>query len=217
SRSLPDLRAALLARLRAAQASQPAMALVHQLAARALMVADASVTRGESLVDARRALEQSCIAEAEDLAATQAAVARQAGELVTERGAWIATLSSSGTVRDALLAAKSAGREPRALIAESRPLYEGRALAQTLGEAGIPVWLVVDAALPLLLSQARMVWLGADAVTDQGVMNKLGSYAAALAARGHPVPGFAPAAPPQVLAAGTAGPRGGHGAAAPVA
>jgi hypothetical protein len=27
------------------------------------------------------------------------------------------------------LAAQAAGREPRALIAESRPLYEGRALA----------------------------------------------------------------------------------------
>jgi translation initiation factor eIF-2B subunit delta len=191
SRSLPDFRAALLLELRAAQASQPAMALVHQLAARALMVADASVTRGESLVDARRALEQSCIAEAEDLAATQAAVARQAAELVTERGAWIATLSSSGAVRDALLAAKAAGREPRALIAESRPRYEGRALAETLGAAGIPVWLVVDAALPLLLSQARMVWLGADAVTDHGVLNKIGSFAATLAAREHSVPVYA--------------------------
>jgi translation initiation factor eIF-2B subunit delta len=191
SRSLTDLRAALLAQLRAAQASQPAMALVHQLAARALMVADASITRGESLADARRALEQSCITEAEDLAASQAAVARQAAELLTERGAWIATLSSSGAVRDALLAAQAAGREPRALIAESRPLYEGRALAETLGAAGIPVWLVVDAALPLLLSQARMVWLGADAVTDHGVLNKIGSFAATLAAREHSVPVYA--------------------------
>ena len=36
-----------------------------------------------------------------------------------------------------------------------------------------------------------MVWLGADAVTDQGVFNKLGSYAAALAAREHSVPVYA--------------------------
>lgn len=191
SRSLTDLRAGLLAHLRAAQASQPAMALVHQLAARALMVADGSVTRGESLPDARRALEQSCIAEAEDLTTCQAAVARQAAELLTERGAWIATLSSSGTVRDALLAAKAAGREPRALIGESRPLNEGRALAERLAAAGIPVWVVVDAALPLLLSQARMVWLGADAVTDHGVLNKIGSFAATLAAREHSVPVYA--------------------------
>src|SRR5256885_8266549 len=34
----------------------------------------------------------------------------------------------------------------------------------------------------------RSLWLGADAVTDQGVVNKVGSYAAALAAREHSVP-----------------------------
>jgi len=203
SRSLADFRRALLAQLRAAQASQPAMALVHQLAARALMVADAAVTRGESLPDARRALEQSCFSEAEDLAAAQAATARQAADLLTERGAWVATLSWSGTVRDALLAAHAAGREPRVLIAESRPLLEGRALAEALGAAGIPVWLVVDAALPLLLSQARMVWLGADAVTDHGVLNKVGSFAATLAAREHSVPVYALAPRRKFLPAST--------------
>jgi translation initiation factor 2B subunit (eIF-2B alpha/beta/delta family) len=203
SRSLADLRSALLAKLRVAQASQPAMALVHHLTARALMVADAAVTRGESVADARRHLELSCISEMEDLVATQAAVARQAAELLTERGAWIATLSYSGTVRDALLVAQAAGREPRALIAESRPLFEGRVLAETLGAAGIPVWLVVDAALPLLLSQARIVWLGADAVTDYGVLNKIGSFAATLAAREHSVPVYALAPRRKFLPAST--------------
>lgn len=203
SRSLADFRAALLARLREAQASQPAMALVHQLSARALLVADASVVRGESVADARRHLELSCVTEAEDLAAATAAVAQQAASLVTERGGWIATLSTSATVRDAILAARHAGREPRVLVAESRPLFEGRAMAESLGEAGIPVWLVVDAALPLLLSQARMVWLGADAVTDHGVLNKVGSFAAALAAREHSVPVYALAPQRKFLPAST--------------
>jgi translation initiation factor eIF-2B subunit delta len=36
-----------------------------------------------------------------------------------------------------------------------------------------------------------MLWIGADAVTDQGVVNKVGSYAAALAAREHSVPVYA--------------------------
>jgi translation initiation factor 2B subunit (eIF-2B alpha/beta/delta family) len=35
------------------------------------------------------------------------------------------------------------------------------------------------------------VWLGADAVTEQGVINKVGSFAAALAAREHSVPVYA--------------------------
>ena len=204
SRAPTDLRTALLGWLRGAQAAQPTMALVHQLAARALIVADVSLSRGGAIVDLRRHLEESCQAELSDLAATGRAVAKQALELMGERGVWIATLSASGAVRDALFAAQAAGREPRVLIAESRPLYEGRILASALAARGIPVWLVVDAALPLLLSQARAVWIGADAVTDQGVLNKVGSYAAALAAREHSVPVYALASRRKFLPAATA-------------
>jgi len=191
SRSAADLRGRLLAWLRDAQAAQPTMALVHQLSARALEVADTGLSRGDSPPDLRRSLEESCEAEARDIEASGHAIARRALELLGERGAWIATLSHSAAVRDALLAAALAGRAPRVLIAESRPLYEGRVVARALAARGIEVWLVVDAALPLLISQARMVWLGADAVTELGVVNKVGSYAAALAAREHSVPVYA--------------------------
>ena len=191
SSSAPAFRASLLAWLRGAQASQPSMALVHQLAARALEIADTALARGEPAAGLRTALALSCEAERNDLIAARQALAKQAAVLVTERGGWIATLSESGAVRAAILEAHRAGRAPRVLMGEGRPLFEGRVSAAALGAAGIPVWLVVDAALPLLLSQARMVWLGADAVTDMGVMNKLGSYAAALAAREHSVPVYA--------------------------
>lgn len=196
-------RAALLARLRAAQVAQPTMALVHQLAARALDVADTGVARGDGVADLRDHLVRSCAVERDDLATAQAAVARTAARLVTERGAWIATLSASGAVREAVLEAQRAGREPRVLVGEGRPLFEGRSLAAALAAAGIPVWLMVDAALPLLLSQARMVWLGADAITEQGVLNKVGSFAAALAAREHSVPVYALAARRKFLPAAT--------------
>lgn len=204
SSSAPALRAALLAWLQEAQRLQPTMALVHQLAARALEVTDTALVRGETPAGLRTALALSCEAERNDLRAARAALARQAAVLVSERGGWIATLSASGAVRDALLEAHRAGREPRVLIAEGRPRLEGRRAAAALAGAGIPVWLVVDAALPLLLSQARMVWLGADAVTDQGVINKLGSYAAALAAREHSVPVYALAERRKFMPAATA-------------
>jgi translation initiation factor 2B subunit (eIF-2B alpha/beta/delta family) len=204
SASAPELRRALLGWLRDAQRSQPTLALIHQLAARALEIADTGLARGERPAGLRAALVQSCEAERGDLSAARRGIARQAQALVAERGAWIATLSASGAVREALLEAHRAGRAPRALVAESRPLCEGRALAAALAAAGLPVWLVVDAALPLLLSQARMVWLGADAVTDQGAFNKVGSYAAALAAREHSVPVYALAERRKFLPAGTA-------------
>jgi len=204
SGSPAELRAALLARLRAAQAAQPSMALVHQLAARALGVADTGVARGDRVAELRAHLARSCVAERDDLVAAEAAVAKTAARLATERGSWIATLSASGAVREGLLELQRAGREPRVIVGEGRPLFEGRAMAAALAAAAIPVWLVVDAALPLLLSQARMVWLGADAVTDQGVVNKVGSFAAALAAREHSVPTYALASRRKFLPATTA-------------
>jgi len=199
-----ELRGALLDWLRDAQRAQPTMALVHQLAARALEVADTALSRGDRVADVRRVLEESCAAELADLAVIRRAVVQQSIKLLTGRGAWIASLSSSALVRDSLLAAHDAGREPRALIAESRPLNEGRALAATLAARDIPVWLVVDAALPLVLSQAQQLWIGADAVTELGVINKVGSFAAALAAREHSVPAYALASRRKFLPAATA-------------
>jgi translation initiation factor 2B subunit (eIF-2B alpha/beta/delta family) len=189
------LRAAVLAALRTAQAVQPTMGLVHQLSARMLAVADAAVARSaggsSGVADMRAELGRTIAVERADLAAERAAVAHTASTLITESGAWIATLSSSGAVRDALLATAAAGRRPRALVAEGRPALEGRTLAAALGAAGLPTWLVVDAALPLVLAQATALWIGADAVTDRGVVNKVGSFAAALAAREHSVPVYA--------------------------
>ncbi|NOT35631.1 MAG: hypothetical protein HOP12_15915 [Candidatus Eisenbacteria bacterium] len=196
-------RASLLAFLREAQSSQPSMALVHQLAARALEVADTAALRGVRVAEARASLVASCDAEREDLRASTASVVRQAAQLVERRGAFVATLSASASVREALLEAHRNGMAPRALIGEGRPRLEGRHMASALAKAGVPVWLVADAALPLLLSQAAMVWLGADAITEQGVINKIGSFAAALAAREHSVPVYALATRRKFLPAAT--------------
>ncbi len=185
------LRGALLRWLRAAQAAQPSMALVHQLAARALAVADAAVARGDSPLDLRGHLLASCSAERDDLAAARAAAAKFAADLVPQQDAWIATLSASEIVAGAIGELHARGRRPRVLIAESRPNLEGRAQAAALAALGIPVWIVADAALPILLQQAACVLLGADAVTDQGIVNKIGSYVTALAAREHGVPVWA--------------------------
>jgi translation initiation factor 2B subunit (eIF-2B alpha/beta/delta family) len=200
----PGLRAALLAWLQTAIAAQPTMALVHQLAARALAVADTGITRQAGTAALREELIRTADAERQDLARAREALARQAAAVITERGGWIATLSMSTAVRDAVLAVHRRGLSPRVLVGEGRPGCEGRALATALAAEGVPVWLVVDAALPLLLSQARMVWLGADAVTDHGVINKVGSYAAALAAREHSVPVYALAERRKFIPAATA-------------
>ncbi len=179
------------------------MALVHQLAARALEVADAGVARGDAAPLLREHLERSCAAEREDVARMQADAAGFAVQALGAKGAWIATLSQSGAVLAAFERALRDGRRPNALIGESRPRCEGRELAVKLAALGVPTWVVIDAALPLLLSQATAVWLGADAVTDRGVINKIGSFAAALAAREHSVPVYAIATRRKFLPAST--------------
>lgn len=197
------LRAGLFLWLREAQANQPSMALVHQFAARALSVLNAGLQRADDLPALRRNLTDSCQAERDDLAASLESAAKTAAGTIQRKGAWIATLSHSGAVLAALRLLQTQGREPRALLAESRPGNEGRAMAAALAESGISTLLVVDAALPLLLSQASALWLGADAVTEFGVLNKVGSYAAALAAREHGVPVYAIASRRKFLPAGT--------------
>jgi translation initiation factor 2B subunit (eIF-2B alpha/beta/delta family) len=191
SADAPALRGALLAWLRGAQAAQPSMALVHQFAARALAVADTAVQRGDRASDLRAHLAASCAAERRDLEQAVADAAGLAAQLVTASEPWIATLSASHAVLAALRALERAGRKPRVLVAEARPRLEGRDTARALAAAGIETWLVADAALPLLISQVGAVWLGADAVTERGVINKIGSYTAALAAREHGVPVWA--------------------------
>jgi translation initiation factor 2B subunit (eIF-2B alpha/beta/delta family) len=68
------------------------------------------------------------------------------------------------------------------LVGESRPRTEGRALAAALAAAGLPVTLVVDAALPGSLDARSTVLLGADRLTEADVVCKVGAYALALAA-----------------------------------
>jgi translation initiation factor 2B subunit (eIF-2B alpha/beta/delta family) len=200
----PELRAGLLQFLRGCQAAQPSMALIHHLAARALEVADTGVRAGEATPKLREQLAASCAAEREDLGKAQRDAAAFAGRLLPGTGGWIATLSASGAVGEAFRRAQADGRKPRALIGEGRPRFEGRELARALANAGVPSWLVVDAALPLLLSQCALLWIGADAVTERGVLNKIGSYGAALAAREASVPLYAIATRRRFLPAATA-------------
>ncbi len=204
SPSAVALREALLAWLRGAQGGQPSMALVHQLAARALAIADTAAGRKESPLDLRQSLLHSIAAEREDLARATVEAARLAAQTVAETGSFVATLSYSGAVLAALAELQSLGRSPRVLLAESRPGLEGRLMARRLAALGIPVWLVADAALPMLVSSAAAVWIGADAVTEHGVLNKVGSYVAALAAREHGVAVHAIATRRKLIPAGTA-------------
>jgi translation initiation factor 2B subunit (eIF-2B alpha/beta/delta family) len=71
---------------------------------------------------------------------------------------------------------------------EARPLFEGLRTARELGEKGIKVRIVVDFAALSLVGESDVVMVGADAITPEGVVNKIGTYGLALAAREKAVP-----------------------------
>lgn len=138
------------------------------------------------------------LARMRDAARAEVALwSRAAGEIFTAarsylNGGMLLTHSRSGTVEHALtrLAADAADAEPRAIfVTESRPGGEGVALAGSLAAAGWRVTLIADMACGLFVGQARAVIVGADSVrADGGVVNKVGTYPLALAARAAGVP-----------------------------
>ena len=103
-------------------------------------------------------------------------------------GSTIITISHSSTVQHALLHAQRAGRRFAVICAESRPACEGRETAAALARSGVPVTFVVDAAAVAEVRRANLVLVGADLLSTEGLVNKVGTYALALAAKASGVP-----------------------------
>ena len=120
----------------------------------------------------------------------EAAIAETALRLIPDEGQLL-TNGRSTTVRAALRHAQRAGRRFRVICAEGRPACEGRSLAAELAAGGIPVTLVIDALAIAMVSEAHLVLVGADHLGSHGLVNKVGTYGIALAARECRVPMYA--------------------------
>ncbi|MGE5310476.1 MAG: translation initiation factor eIF-2B [Nitrospirota bacterium] len=96
----------------------------------------------------------------------------------------LVTLSYSSTVEAILRQALP--RDVTVTIAESRPLLEGRRLFSRLLESHPSLRVVTDAQLGLAVAHAELVLVGADSIlSDLAVVNKTGTYLAALVASAH--------------------------------
>ena len=101
------------------------------------------------------------------------------------------THSRSGTVEYALnhLALERGTESTRVILSQSHPGDEGAALAIALAQAGVDAWLVADAASGIFVRDAEAVIIGADSLRSDGsVVNKVGTFPLALAAREAGVP-----------------------------
>ena len=179
------LRSELAVVARELAAAQPSMASLLSLVNRVLLAADETDDFGRSLVAVQHAAEDFAAA----LTRQPAQIARTALPLIHDR-ATIMTISSSSMVLAALQRAHEADKDTRVICLESRPQREGVAFAKLLAESGIHVTLVVDAAMAHFMDRVSMVLFGADTVSPKGLVNKIGTYALALAADAHGVPAY---------------------------
>ncbi|MCJ7662819.1 MAG: translation initiation factor eIF-2B [Desulfobacterales bacterium] len=96
----------------------------------------------------------------------------------------VMTLSYSSTALRVLEGARGI----EVICPESRPLSEGLRTAKELGAKGIKVRVVTDFAALSLVKESDLVMVGADAITLDGVVNKIGTYGLALAAKEKKIP-----------------------------
>jgi translation initiation factor eIF-2B subunit delta len=178
--------------------AQPSMAPLFNLINGVLFRLDGV----ESLEEARSRVEASARGFAEELASSGSRIAEEALSLLTD-GYTVLTHSRSSTVLAALLLARDRGLEFEVVCTESRPLYEGRKVAEALSEAGIHTTLVTDASVSHIVPRVNLVMVGADSVSSDGLVNKMGTYGVALAARAHGVPFYALCGSEKLLPAGS--------------
>ena len=102
-----------------------------------------------------------------------------------------------GTALGVIRAARDSGKNINVICDETRPRGQGASLSVwEMQQENIPVKLIPDVASGFLMSQGKIdkVVIGADRIAKGGVVNKIGSFMVAMAAKQHDVP-FYVAAP----------------------
>ncbi|GIU68434.1 MAG: translation initiation factor IF-2B subunit delta [Candidatus Pacearchaeota archaeon] len=113
---------------------------------------------------------------------------------IIKNGDIILTHCHSTNVVQSLIYSKKQGKKFEVYNTETRPLYQGRKTAIELRRVGIKVTMFVDSAIDIALSgsqknkKANKVFLGADALIEKGIINKVGSSMIAKLARLNKVP-----------------------------
>ncbi len=181
--------------MRAARVMKKAMGEgIAEEVARGLLTAQPRMASVRYVV--RRALEDGVCADEE-----VARLSREAGDRAAKlirKGSTVMTHSASAAVFTALCAAS----EVKVIATESRPKLEGVQQARRLRRAGIEVEVIVDAAIVLHLERTDLVLTGADAVTDEGVISKVGTSMLARAAVEAGVSRYAVCGSDKILAQG---------------
>ncbi|MEK6819803.1 MAG: hypothetical protein AABY03_01220 [Nanoarchaeota archaeon] len=102
---------------------------------------------------------------------------------IIKNGDVIFTHCHSTNVSNALIYSKKHGKKFEVYNTETRPLFQGRRTAKELKKAGIKVTMFIDSALSVAIEKenrkdkiySNKIFLGADALLKNGIINKIGS------------------------------------------
>ena len=157
----------------------------------------------ERVLDSDDPLKEALTMYDEDMA-TNRAIGKFGAEVI-EEGDTILTHCNAGalacvdygTALGVIRAAHDQGKNINVICDETRPRGQGASLSVwEMQQENIPVKLIPDVASGFLMSQGKIdkVVIGADRIAKGGVVNKVGSFMVALAAKHHDIP-FYVAAP----------------------
>lgn len=115
------------------------------------------------------------------------------GNSIVASDATYLTHCHATTVTNIFLEAKKSGKNVNMIATETRPRYQGRLTVKELLDGGITnVTMIVDSAAASILAYTKRkiagVFVGADLLTDTGLVNKIGTHAILLAAREYHIP-----------------------------
>lgn len=167
--------------------SKPEMAVVFNIVDRVFSVIEGREDAADDVGQLRMAALNVLSEEADAQNDRLERAARRAADRI-ENGHVVVTHSRSSTVLRAFQLARNDEKLFDVVLLESRPLLEGRILAEELAGQQIPVRLLVDAAVRTAVEGADRVLVGSDAVTQAGLVNKVGTRALAVCAHDAGVP-----------------------------
>ena len=108
----------------------------------------------------------------------------QVGLPFIQDGMTVLTHGWSRVVASLLVNASKQGKNFEIIILEGRPDASGAKAAKVFAESGIPTTVVLDSAVGFVMENVDLVIVGAEGVVENGgIVNKIGTYATAIAAK----------------------------------
>ncbi len=166
--------------------SRPSMAALQGAALRFVECLNRVGKKYRTLAAFRSNLQRDVAKLIKALAQTRDRTARRATRLI-KRNQTLLTHSYSVTCLETFrYSRRSIGH---LYVTESRPRFEGRETALQAARLAIPVTVITDAEAGHFVAQSDLVLVGADSILSDGsLINKMGTYLIALAARAQGVP-----------------------------